>query len=1117
MATASCPTHLINDEPSVDDRFGSHEPVARVLAETVACEDGGRSIAIVGPYGAGKSTIVKLFSQHLSWLLKGAQRCSAVFPFDAWAHQGDPLRRTFLEELVQFLEREQWITKGAFQNQIAALTKKRQTTVSKSAPRLTYEGGIVAASMLAVPYGASLAGKYGPDAINILLACLPIVVILLIAIGTRLLAPGKLDNLSFLELLWNKTRDVTTGTSVTTENPTSIEFRSLFKKVLGAALRKRDDRHLVIVLDNLDRLSTGDAMSIFATMRAFFDQGHRQDDWSKRVWLMVPFDPEWTTRLLRDSADGIVEAKTYGVSFLEKSFQIRVYTSAPILTKWKAFLISLLQVTCPKHEIDFDAVYLLYAQFALSNRTLLTPRAIKIFVNRLATLHRQWQHNGVHDIPFVTQALYALMEQQQVDIPECLRDINKLDARAVAIAQDGDLTEHLAALHFNVPAEDAMQVLIGEDVTAALPSGNMDVLRRISAVSGFETVCEHVVAREARLWVQNDSASVLIAADALARLEVREPQSIWHTLISCVDRVASWEIKSHSEADGMIAILASSPRDRQEALLSRIAGRLRFASIRGWSVGPLRVLRWVAEKYPAAVAHCVKADSADEFVDLINFARKQADASTILLMLRPPEDSQSVSEVISERLQGEDSSAATEAVAITKTILHSYRDISLDTLADEAYEDLLEPAMMSAERTGADLNVLLEMAHSHDRAQQYLAELAKGGRLYHHLAQVTSSHDAAAFLFAILTNPQAEELPGNAEAGKTRAQNIVAKPDENSEVVSNLYELCVDRGSLASVLHIVKDNAQFNALAGVLIMRSLSDNKDIGDTGLDILDDYNYIKSVVSPDALERILDVATTTGTLHENLERKGFDNAFAPLYLKILGRHPNPHFQSFIESSLSKTTLAEWEVELTTCGDSLRLAVLGAAQRGIGWLKRPYQDALYALALQIIAGTASLGEYDWEQITSPLDPMSREVLARDIRDKLIWSDEGICTSLDVFGSTLIQQNVFAEKPDDVVRHLFRKLLEGANTNGLAWISRIIEAAPDIIAETGESTLRDFIDRLFEIPQADRTDVWSTIEEIVRQARPHAVEEMQRARLERPEGDVEDIAEAPSTPDHAP
>ena len=61
-------------------------------------------IALEGGWGSGKSTVTRLLKSKLE-----SDNNNFVWIFDAWAHEGDPLRRTFLERLLITLRARQWV------------------------------------------------------------------------------------------------------------------------------------------------------------------------------------------------------------------------------------------------------------------------------------------------------------------------------------------------------------------------------------------------------------------------------------------------------------------------------------------------------------------------------------------------------------------------------------------------------------------------------------------------------------------------------------------------------------------------------------------------------------------------------------------------------------------------------------------------------------------------------------------------------------------------------------------------------------------------------------------------------------------------------------------------
>ena len=94
------PFTLLREEAEDRDAFKNHthENVADALAVLIERERGGLTIGLEGSWGGGKSTVLKILRRKLTK--------SYFFFFDAWAHEGDSLRRVFLESLCDYFKCE---------------------------------------------------------------------------------------------------------------------------------------------------------------------------------------------------------------------------------------------------------------------------------------------------------------------------------------------------------------------------------------------------------------------------------------------------------------------------------------------------------------------------------------------------------------------------------------------------------------------------------------------------------------------------------------------------------------------------------------------------------------------------------------------------------------------------------------------------------------------------------------------------------------------------------------------------------------------------------------------------------------------------------------------------
>ena len=135
-----------------------------------------------------------------------------------------------------------------------------------------------------------------------------------------------------LGLLLNKPTTIAWTQTKTTPEPTSVDFEELFQGLLSAALED-DSRRLVLVVDNLDRIDPVEALSVWSTMRTFFDSEEELDDYRtylRHLWLVVPFARSGIGRLFRDR-----EATT--PHSLDKVFDLVLELPPPIKSRWREY------------------------------------------------------------------------------------------------------------------------------------------------------------------------------------------------------------------------------------------------------------------------------------------------------------------------------------------------------------------------------------------------------------------------------------------------------------------------------------------------------------------------------------------------------------------------------------------------------------------------------------------------------------------------------------------------------------------------------------------------------------------------------------------------------------
>jgi hypothetical protein len=144
---------LLDDKPTSSDNFKAHDRVAASIADMIISEQGGKSISLIGHWGSGKSSIIEILKNKLK------NKCR-VFIFNAWAHEGDPLRRSFLESLISFFTDNGIIKKEDWEEKLKQLSGNKEKSELKERKNPTKYGLLLIFSTALLPIGLAIFSKW---------------------------------------------------------------------------------------------------------------------------------------------------------------------------------------------------------------------------------------------------------------------------------------------------------------------------------------------------------------------------------------------------------------------------------------------------------------------------------------------------------------------------------------------------------------------------------------------------------------------------------------------------------------------------------------------------------------------------------------------------------------------------------------------------------------------------------------------------------------------------------------------------------------------------------------------------------------------------------------------
>lgn len=1073
-------------------------------------------IGVEGGWGAGKTTVINLLRAELS-----DNKLVRLAIFDAWAHEGDPLRRTYLESLIADLCEYEWIAKEKWQRALEELAHRRKTSTSRIAHKTSLLGKWFGSATLVVPIGLILLKRAldagltiglhlpvsWPFVIGAPLSLAEFIVLLVFLVLNKL---HKLGDEFEWALFEGKTTTETTQETTETPQPTSIEFERRFRELMDDALPEDSGRFLTVVFDNLDRVNIKDAQAIWATLQTFLQhRGQKHDRWFRRICIVVPYDPSglrqlWDKRNESEKPGNQLGAppplqRRYGDSdnfvsdsFMDKSFQLRFEVPPLVLSDWKSYLMDLISDALPSHPAeDRQLIYRVYHAGRGTDKPP-TPRELKLYVNQIGAIHRQWQHT----FPLGHVAYYACIRREHGDIPTgLLADTLPAHKVAALFPADADIRGSLAGLYFNVPPEHGTQLLLTVPITAALSKGDPEEMRRLEPLykDGFWVVLEEVATSQ---LPDMDAATLARAAECLDKsgILIGNSRSEGATVVfrlglaSC--RVFPWPLKDPSVLEGLNAIcrltgdvsvsksVAAAIRDglagqkgvdTDTAPLPLIANLAKFADEltalgHEVAIGEPFTIPGDADRWIALAPHIMRLDErnrrlfntsasfdqvrdrASERVASGEFEQETLSVLALAPYTFPQRQWEPLSQSIEQRLQAGRTSNSQEV----DFLLHALALLRLDGCSE---------------------------------AEEVVGRLADAGHLMHGLWLARNQGNAGCETWCILSflSKRPDGGPpralGNSQQGRQILRNVL-----NSDEVQRGEQMVEVSGTIGrrGVFLATADQMGFVPLM-TRCLRIAADGETpekffpatVMVTHWKAL--AAHLPEPAAPERFAKLINRLCSNTELVDNVEHMEFSLGDAGLYSALFAGRQSPSFASWCRRELLALDANAWREELKNCGAGLRLALnLGDSSPPLR-LGTPFLDAVVQFAKETAAEPTTSDNSELQHcqhlVLDLLDAPSRAVLPDHLLREAVPTD-GSCSAsfFQLFGGEIVRGR---RKPTyrEVLPRLLSPIIQHRNIQGLEWLEKLLSQDPKALADFDPDLVAEFRQRLREELEAAADD----------------------------------------------
>ncbi|MEA2711337.1 MAG: hypothetical protein QOF78_3938, partial [Phycisphaerales bacterium] len=989
-ATATQDVHLLDDLPATTDAFGGHLRVSEAIWQLVDRESGGKAIALEGSWGSGKSTIVQMLRNRME------SAGNSVFVFDAWAHEGDPLRRAFLQTLTTHVTtgkprakfRLRWDAKW---RKLVGQTRKEN---SRQRPRISRFTPLILALIATYPI-ALLAAKPVLEAdatvfdwywIRLLLL-VPVLILLVFWITLNFVTRSSkvYRHIARVLTFWmNKT--VLSNQTTTHSDPetTSIEFEEYFSSLMRESVP--EGKRLLIVLDNLDRVPADTAEMIWSTIRLFAETIERRsadEPWTKRVWILVPYDRDGAASLWRRqvpradrerqlpgwNGDGFAASDTTGpnapkqpsisAAFFDKTFQIRFVTPPLHVADWEKYLQSLIESAMPKFgtEPERHRVHRLSERLAEEKKRPPSPRHLKLYVNDIGALVRQF---GTQ-FPIDHLALYAILRRQGGDVRLWILYRGFENDPLAQVMPDDSYIENLLAMYYGtMDVAHARTLLVRAPLRAALRAGSGESLKQLASLPGFWSVAETEF--EAEFEEEDAKQDVVVnfakaldssglhgaaavsyqavipkfARKLLANVKWNQLNSRTAEAASQLLRVVRDPLLTESTLAGLVSGYGLDPKSFNAQEWAQGAAKLRSATTElnhGWKVTAPREVPQLLE----AIVAVFKLGE----LGLLATLQVDSPVSDIVSAVAPD----------SGAIWSEEKFAAVGALLHVPSISVPWAQVvdSITTRlrADDVHApeaQLLWKRFFDCfDRVGGDPPGSLRKLVSRPR--------------YYGLIQESASDAfavASAIAAAVMTNQVGRAVSDPAEQpGLDLVTSVLAKPDEHSAVVDEFAKLVLAHRPIALLPQTIQQRASLDAFA-VKVLADQSIRAALGDLlSLEqFFEHFDALKEMAGSELLD-LMQKALKSEAFATALDAReiNFEQVHIHRALSDAGALSRSPYKSRLFEKLAEADQAIWEAEILKPGELYKL-LISAVRSDFSRLDR-FADALEHVGIALVSSS--------------------------------------------------------------------------------------------------------------------------------------------------------------------
>jgi len=309
-------------------------------------------------------------------------------------------------------------------------------------------------------------------------------------------------------------KEETRSESISEKEPSSRQFKEWIHKI-DKGLKDNNDTIVVFVIDNMDRLPKLKVQELWAAIHSCFAEERYSN-----IRVIVPFDRSHIRNAFQseDIKTSQEEIVVYGDDFINKTFYVVYSVPPPILTGWMHYFCDRWKDAFGEQTGVDNSVLQIYDMLTKEH----SPRKIIAFVNQFVTIRNLCEE----DIEDKYIALYIFGRKKIAEDP--LKEIlnpSYLGSLDFLYKEDDRMKECVSSLYFQLPIENAMDVVFTREVTLDLDDGKTDMLDRLKSTEKYWEILNHSITN-----VTNIENAVLALDKHFGDDNSKETSQVWEAL-----------------------------------------------------------------------------------------------------------------------------------------------------------------------------------------------------------------------------------------------------------------------------------------------------------------------------------------------------------------------------------------------------------------------------------------------------------------------------------------------------------------------------------------------------------------------------------------------------------